>query len=330
MKSEFLKFSALQILNKTGIGAIYRSLLRSQTVVLMYHGVAKDHWEVSDGNWLQVKESIFRKQMAYLKKYFNVIPFDVALRQVGQVGSKPNAVITFDDGYANNYTVAYPILKELNLPATIFLVTDMIDTNKLFWYDRLRTSLLGTMELNKIEEIVQSYKTNHPHSIDALVDEFIRGYQFGYRQNLHEAYGILTFKQIHEMQNSGLISFDSHTHRHEILTRLNDEEPFASIGKSLEILRGESINCGNIFCYPNGSYNTKHFEALERLGFKAAASTICKSWNLEDHPYEIPRVGIGRNVSIPQFEGLVTGMWKSLALLVKGVKQTILLNKGAA
>lgn len=321
-----IKSSALSTLGKLGFNEFYRQLLKSQTVVLMYHGVAKDEWVVSSGNWLQVKESMFRSQIEHLKEHYSVVTLTEALRTLGQPSKKPKVVITFDDGYANNYTVAYPILKELQIPATIFLVPSMLGTNKLFWYDRLRTSLVGDLESNKIEEIVESYKSRHPHSIDHLVDEFVRGYKLASNQQIYDAYGILTYGQVHEMQSSGLITFDSHTNRHEILTQLVNDEPFETIGESLEVMRGHGIECGSVFCYPNGRYRPDHFDALTRLGFKAAVSTICKTWNVEDYTYEIPRIGIGRDLTEPQFEGYVSGMWKSIAQLVKGVKQTVLLR----
>lgn len=326
MNARTIKSSILFTLSKSGLNELYRHLLKNQTIVLMYHGVAKDKWFVSGRNWLQVKESEFRKQMEHLKTHYDVVPLDYALRTLGHKSRRPKVVITFDDGYANNYTVAYPILKELQIPATIFLVSSMIDTANLFWYDRLRTTLVNALESNKIEEIVESYKVKHPHTIDHLVDEFVRGYTMGSEQQVHDAYGILTYSQIREMQSSGLITFDSHTNRHEIITQLVNDEPYESIGESLEIMRGHGIECGNVFCYPNGRYNERHFETLHRLGFKAATSTICKMWSTEDHFYEIPRIGIGRDLKITEFECFVSGMWKSLAQLVKGVKQTILMR----
>ena len=321
MKEPF-KTGALFALNNLGVNHFFRNRARNRTIVLMYHGVTKDHWDVANNNWLQVKESIFRKQMEHLAKYYNVVSLKYALKTIDQPSSKPKVVITFDDGYANNYTVAYPILKELNLHATIFLVSDMISTKNLFWYDRLRITLSGNCEpRERIEWLVQSYKEKHPHSIDELVDKLIHEYRISIEKQHHLAYGVLSYEQILEMQSSGLISFDSHTHQHEILTQLNEGEPYETISKSLEILRGHNIKCGNIFCYPNGLYYPEHFDVLKKLGFKAAMSTECRHWKSYDNVYAIPRYGVGRNMTAIQFESFISGMWRGIAGKLKHLKQ---------
>lgn len=306
-----------------GVNHIYKKLFPTNTVVLMYHGVSEDNWDISNGNWLQVTKSSFRKQMEFLKTHYQVVTLDEAIGTIGERTKKPKVTITFDDGYANNYIVAYPILKELDLPATIFLVSDMIGTDNLFWYDKLRTSLKGTLDSNKIEEIIQSFKTTHPHKINNLVDEFIDKFPKPPTPHIKEAYGILTLSQIKEMQDSGLISFDSHTHRHEILNQLVNEEPDETIGSSLTTLRGYGIKCGNVFCYPNGLYNNNHFNVLKRHGFKAATSTIVGEWTPETHQYEIPRYGVGRQMTQIQFEHLMTGLWKTFGNVFQFIKHPL-------
>lgn len=310
----------LRALDLAGVNNLFRAYQNDKTIVLMYHGVAKDHWTVSSENWLQVKESEFRKQMVFLKKYYDVVSLEHASQTLGRKTQRPRIVITFDDGYANNYSVAYPILKELQLPATIFLVTNMINTDKLFWSDRLYATFTGNLHLNEIEKIIESYKVKHPHIIDQLVDEFLRGYNVGAKNQIHDAYGVLTYEQIHEMQSSGLITFDSHTNRHEIVTCLTNQELYESIDTSLEIMRGHGIKCGTTFCYPNGYYNKEHFGILQRLGFKLATSATHGMWNTENCPYEIPRFGVGRSQSMAEFKSLISGVWQLLA----NIKQSAL------
>lgn len=89
----------------------------------MYHRV-NDNLQPND---LVVPVAKFREQMSYLKKNCEVIGIE---RLLSEERKKQKVVITFDDGYRDNYLNAYPILKELGLPGTIFLITGMINTDK--------------------------------------------------------------------------------------------------------------------------------------------------------------------------------------------------------
>lgn len=92
----------------------------------MYHSVS-DSFE-SD---LSVTVRQFEQQMVYLSENFNVISLEKAVEYIknGDIPEKNSIVITFDDGYKDNYCNAYPILKKLKLPATIFLLVSYIGTS---------------------------------------------------------------------------------------------------------------------------------------------------------------------------------------------------------
>jgi peptidoglycan/xylan/chitin deacetylase (PgdA/CDA1 family) len=312
----------LSVADNIGLNSIYR-LNREKISVLMYHGVAKDEWESPKGNWLQVRESEFRKQMEHLRKYYKVVSIDEAVVTVGSPSDKPRAVVTFDDGYENNYTVAYPILKEFRIPATIFIVPSMIGRSRLFWYDKLMVFLKGYKSEASINRIIQAQKTKHPHTIDNDVDELVRGYRPIHVSSVQETYGILTYEQIHDMQNSGMVTFDSHTNRHEILTKLDWNESVRSIRESLDVLKSNGIKCGKVFCYPNGSYDRSHFGMLRSLGFSCAVSTISGKFDKLSQHFGVPRIGIGRNTTFVEFKGLVSGMWPNSATKVMNLGKSI-------
>lgn len=105
---------------------------REGIIVLMYHRV-NDALKPND---LVVPTEVFRAQMRYLKDNCEVVSmgslldsFKVSTNQGANKLKRQKVVITFDDGYRDNYTNAFPILKELGLPATIFLITGMIGTD---------------------------------------------------------------------------------------------------------------------------------------------------------------------------------------------------------
>lgn len=102
-----------------------RYLKRYVAVVLMYHRVS------DDGKWpdITVSTTNFKTQMRYLKNNFNMVSIDEMMEAFykNRTFSKDGVVITFDDGFKDNFTCAYPILKEFEIPAAVFVAADYIE-----------------------------------------------------------------------------------------------------------------------------------------------------------------------------------------------------------
>ncbi len=101
--------------------------------IMMYHNVDNTHY--SEGNWITPEN--FERHMIYLKEHgYNVISLDelvTAIKEKQHI-SRKTVVITFDDGFENNYTNAYPILKQYGFPATMFIPSDLVNTKgRLTW-----------------------------------------------------------------------------------------------------------------------------------------------------------------------------------------------------
>jgi len=309
-------------LTLSGINRAYRFFTRNDITVLMYHGVVKDEWDNADGNWLQVRESEFRAQMEHLKEHYEVVPFHTPFRSGS--GKKPRAIITFDDGYANNYSVAYPILKEFGVAATIFLVTDLVDTNKIMWYDRLYLALKDKFSDSNLDKLITSFKSIHPHDIDKHVDRYLKDvadddFLEPSNEDL-QSYGYLATREIREMEDSGLIDFGSHTHGHEIATELSNDEFADSVAVSLRKLRDLVHNTSPIFCFPNGWYEQRHIDILIQYYDEILGSVTTENgkWNrIDDDPYHIPRIGVGRGTTSIHFGILASGLWSVIINMLR-------------
>lgn len=106
-----------------------------RVLTLLYHRV---NCLEKDINLLAVSPKNFYDQMLYLKQNYKIVKFDEDWSEVEQ-----DAVcITFDDGYFDNYQYAFPILKKLEIPATIFVATGNLDTKEEYWWDELERNLL--------------------------------------------------------------------------------------------------------------------------------------------------------------------------------------------
>jgi len=325
-----MKNTILRAYEVLGVNRLFRKNHLKDTTVLMYHGVVKDEWETAGDNWLMVKESEFEKQMKFLSEDYTVIPLDEMC--VPNTTGKPYAAITFDDGYRNNYTVAYPILKKYRLPATIFPVVNAIDTKNLFWYDRIRVCLHDEMNENELQTLINQFKDYHPTEIDKKVDEWLSThYSSNKLHRIHgikayETYGPMTKADIYNMNESGLVTFASHTSNHEILTHLTVDEVRENVRSSTEKLEN-IVPTIPYFCYPNGSFKPEFHEVLMEIGFVGATTTDADYFDHRTCRYqntkfmEISRWGVGRSLPFCQFPALICGSWKWTADKVKTLKK---------
>ncbi|MDX5420695.1 MAG: polysaccharide deacetylase family protein [Hymenobacteraceae bacterium] len=122
-----------------------KSLLEHKARVLMYHRVAEpasDAWEIA------VSPANFEEQLRVLKATRRVVPLPQLLQEVKNGSLRSNSmVLTFDDGYLDNYTTAVPLLEQYGLPATFFITSGNIGSTQAFWWDELEYNLLFAVQL---------------------------------------------------------------------------------------------------------------------------------------------------------------------------------------
>lgn len=296
----------------------------SWLTVLMYHEVLDDEWDV--GSWLVVKRSEFKKQMAHLKTNFHIVSIQEALDDPESLGinKKQSVILTFDDGYAGNSEAAFPILKEMEIPFTIFCATEAIESQIPYWYDRVIRALLCNRDVvkfslgephpkvfrfngfgqgeNKWDEIqcMLTYLKSLPRieragaveKISSIIDPLDTDYPVR----------PLTIAQLKEIAGCELATIGAHSHTHDILVQLSTQEARTNIETSHRKLgewTGRSID---FFSYPNGDYDGAILNAVRDLGFKAAFTTEERKWKSGTDLYSIPRLGIGRFDSFDSFK----------------------------
>ena len=342
---------------------VQRLLAPGGLTVLMYHAVVREPLAVAD--WCFVDEAAFRRQMQYLRKYFEVLALADAvarLKKDSQAGStkgskdgsrnshrrRPAAVITFDDGYQNNYDVAFPILREAGMPATIFLTTGLVGTDETVWFCRLNHALAATRAsaLEWGDQIftladpsararasarIQARLKELPHAqltceLDRIlaalgaapVDSPISPLASG------SPYRLLDPQSIRSMQASGLIEFGAHTHRHAILSGLTPSEQLEEIRRSVREVEALTGRPCRFFAYPNGrrrDYDAASLAALRSLGIEAAVTTEEDLVDRCTPPLEIGRVGVGADLSMANFEFLAYQALRLARLACRGKRR---------
>ena len=115
-------------------------------LVLNYHRLGSSAGNAFDEDLFSADPDVFRAQLLYLRKHFEVIGLDEVLRMVEGRSAldRPSVLITFDDGYADNFDLGLPILQDLGLPAAFFIPTELIQSSRLSWWDHIAYSVKHT------------------------------------------------------------------------------------------------------------------------------------------------------------------------------------------
>ncbi|MGH9502219.1 MAG: polysaccharide deacetylase family protein [Terriglobales bacterium] len=293
----------------------------------MYHAVVSDPLQVPD--WCFLDAEMFRRQIAYVKRHFRVVGLSEAI-QLLSAGSvnQPTLVITFDDGYQNNYEVAFPILAHYDCPATIFLTTSYVDSDHIPAFCRLNLALSLTSKrsiewggeaydlssaIRKSQASIalhQALKNLHPYRIEIAVGDVCRLLEVDTTRRFDSGspYHMLRTEAIGSMVKSGLVTFGGHTHNHTILSRLSPSEQHDEISGSLRRVEDWTGQRCEAFAYPNGSradYDGSSIEVLQSLGVLTAVSTISGPNNVRTPRMELRRYGIGPDVNFASFTSTV-------------------------
>lgn len=280
---------------------------RGRLTILFYHRV----WQVHDPMYEErdcLPAEKFDSHLSSMLEHFNVLPLPEALEKL-RSGSLPTraAAITFDDGYADNINLAYPILAKHNLHATFFITTGFLNDG-LMWNDTIietirlcdsntlnLTSLeLGCFSLNSWSEkriaaaaIIGKLKYHPLHERLSICDQIVKITNVTLPTNL-----MMTNKQVRELHNTGM-EIGAHTINHPILSRLSDNEAEEEITKGKSALENIVAAPVNLFAYPNGrsnkDYNTRDINIVKRAGFHAAFSTEAGVAHKTSDLYQIPR-----------------------------------------
>lgn len=268
----------------SGLLTLYDYLfLGSYVVILMYHKVLQDdeplQREIEPG--MYVKKSSFEKQMKFIQNKFTVAELTSCFLNSKNSFKDKFCVVTFDDGWQDNFEVAYPILKKYNIPATIFLVPKFIESNELTSIDTVIT-ISYRMRRQKKDILNKKSLNSKPY---------------------------LSWDELQLMKENG-IHFGAHGLTHAILTKISQHEVEQEIDHSKKILE-RKLNCQiNTFCYPNGEYNRSIIKILKENNYILAVTTVegrnkdCKFL------YRLKRVAIHDDISysIPLFYSKLLGV----------------------
>jgi peptidoglycan/xylan/chitin deacetylase (PgdA/CDA1 family) len=277
--------------------------------ILAYHRIGQSPVNTSagaemlDDKLISASQAGFTWQMEYLNRNFHIITADHLLTSAREGAPLPPnaALITFDDGYRDNFDLAFPILSARRIPAVVFLTTGLIGTTKRLWWDEIASLLVSTAaaavslpgagslrlqsakDRNKTREILRRrFKTMSGSQQEAALRDLRKQLQPERQPETCERI-FLNWEEIRAMQ-ACQISFAAHTHTHPILTRIPLDEAEQEISRSRHIIEQETGCPVQFFAYPNGrsaDFSAQTRELLIKLGFVSAVTLMPGSNSLK-------------------------------------------------
>lgn len=262
---------------------------KGRLVILTFHRIRPDGESAAGRPMrnLEVAVSDFRRMLCWMRDRYRPLALADWLEQ-GAPPEGTSFAVTFDDGWADNFDVAFPVLRELGISATVFVSTDAVENRVPFWW---QTAGLP-------DEEIEGRKASPPGTIggrdavEAAAREF------------------LTWEQIREMGASGLVRFGPHGHRHMLLDSVSREEALADIRTCWELLQQRiPERCLPMLAWPNGNAREELGAELAAMGLHAAAGTgRGAAGTVDDTRWNLPRNNVDRRLAA------TPGLWPWLLL----------------
>jgi peptidoglycan/xylan/chitin deacetylase (PgdA/CDA1 family) len=231
-------------------------------------------------------------------------------RNMGKGYPENAVVLTFDDGYRDNYTAAFPLLKKYGVPASVFLSVEAVENGGTLWFDDVVNAFKNTDKsaldlrgVNMREYRLPTFQSRSKAAVslamrlkyagkkerDEAVAYLIKASGMNRQEPDYDS-SMLTWDMVKEMQGYG-ISFGSHGMTHSILTTMPLKEAEYEIGESKRIIYERTGVNPKHFAYPNGhdaDYNDNIQELVCANGYEAACSLVAEG-NNGNSPFSLNR-----------------------------------------
>jgi peptidoglycan/xylan/chitin deacetylase (PgdA/CDA1 family) len=307
-----------ELLFRTGLLRPLGALQPKELVVLCYHRIRPNDPPADypyDEGVFGPTQLEFERQVKWLKQNFAILSESELLALISNGShSRRSAVITFDDGYADNYELAYPVLRAHDIPAIFFLCPGLIDGGTLGWWDLIaylikksdrpvitlsgETLPLGDRRSESVATVQDWMKSRPAVQTAGLIGELAEACGVPLPTREAQQSQFMSWEQAREVVRNG-VAIGSHTHTHPVLGRLDEEGQRRELWDSKAALERQLGQRIRTLAYPVGRYGN-FSEATMRIaaecGYEAAFSfRTGGNQPRKIQPYDVRRIAAVHN-----------------------------------
>lgn len=336
-----LRSGALTVLDAVGVNRVLRSMHSREVRIFALHGVA-DFSAPSKWKPLrpQMDVNVFRNCMKMLTKQFRFVSMSRAIELLAADRPVPRniAVVTFDDGYQNNFSQALPVLREFNVPAVFYVATDHIEYRLPFWFDRLDFAIQAAarrgLTINFMDRKYEMKAANRER-LKAYYAEMRARAKIGIRNesefvrtldhlasDLEESTGeslashldndpwagIVSIATLKTATADKLVEIGSHTCSHQRLSCAVHDERVRELEESKRKIEDwTNAECRH-FAYPNGEFDSESCELVARTGYKSGVTTVHGTNAAGSDAFRLKRLNVPYNKSLAEYSARASGL----------------------
>jgi len=298
------------------IQKLKKSLNSNNLSIYLFHGVIKkklNNDSIRNYNSKHIHQNKFEKYIKFLSKNGQAITLnDIDDKKIKY---RNKYIITFDDGFYNNYKYALPILKKYNVPHIIYLTTNYIDKNLISWIDRIDLAIdkcsqpfiyssilkkkfkLGSKK-NKIiflDFIRKYFKSLKKIDLNHFTQKLLKDLKLiSSRTSEDDLDKKLEWKHVIKMSKNNLTEFGGHSHNHNVLGHLSKSQYSNEINRSLNFLIRKGKLKIKHYSYPEGfksSYNKNIIKILKKNNIETCVTTLSNKNKKNKHSlFELKRI----------------------------------------
>jgi peptidoglycan/xylan/chitin deacetylase (PgdA/CDA1 family) len=270
--------------------------------VLVYHGVPR--------NGEQFNAADFERQLEFLAAHFELISI-MDLEHSRRRSARIQVLLTFDDGFRNNFDIVAPMLRQRRIPAIFFVCSRPAECGRVLWFAYL--AMLGryysqhvlrfrgedfdmtpgsrVAALDRLRDKLVALRPHPSAMYDAIANELPPIESFTTAEERTDECEGMSEEQVTELACDPLFTIGAHTKDHPFLTKCPEQEALTQIEDNKQWIEKVTGRDCRTIAYPASDYNTQVLRMTAQMGFEWAFSAGHKVAG-EEERMQVPRVGI--------------------------------------
>ena len=336
-----------------GANHIMRRKNRDRLRIFTLHGVA-DYDAPAD--WVPLRDQMhvvkLDAMLGKLCKKYRFLPIEQAVRMINGVepAMENCAVLTFDDGYRNNFSVALPVLKKHRIPATFYIATDFVESRRPYWFDRLdyviqkaskqqlclrvrdHSFKLEDSERDKVREVYAQLRKfvkkehNEEREFLGILNRLGGELESMSGTSLAEVIegdpwtAVSSTNEIADAARDDLVTIGSHTVNHLRLACAEIDEVRRELRMSKAKLQEWTGSDVRHFAYPNGEYDAQSMREVEAAGYDSAVTSFDGMNSIGCNVFALSRQNLSPNSSVSEMLARASGLEDAVVGAIRALK----------